>query len=232
MGNVNVYAFLKFAKAEYLHKMRNEGLLHLKSLRYYSELEDAEKGDAFEGVDRIWQPKHIGELTIRTNTSLGDFTATPVKDLSGPVRTKLNRVMDCNVYCLFAITEPGDGELVDARNFGLGDSAVLILNPSKFRSRFYSAAHVAGLACQGSPVEYYSGEDYSGTVGPFRKRSSYAHQHEHRFVVRPGSGVPRELIIGSMKDIMSEVLPASEINRYLDFSPKSFREAGLAQLAP
>jgi hypothetical protein len=227
MGNVNVYSFLKFAKAEYLHKMRNEGSLHLKSLRYYAELEDTEKGDPFEGVDRIWQPKHIGELTIRTNTSLGNFTATPLRDLAGPVRFRWNRVMDCNVYCLFAITGPVDGELAEVRLRDMGDSAVLILNPSEFRNRIYSAAYKAGLNCQGGAVEYYSGEDYSGTVGPFRKRSRFAYQQEYRFVVWPGSGSPRELTLGSMKDITSEVLPASEVNQCLDFSTKSFQEAGL-----
>jgi len=226
MGHIKVYAFLKFSKAEYLHKLRDEGRLHLKPLRYFAELEDTQRGDAFEGLDTIVQPKHVGELTIKT--SLGSITATPLQDLAGPVRISLNRIMDCNVYCLFAITGPVEGELVDKRNLDFGDSFLLILNPSEFRDRVFSAANGAGLGCENRPVEYYDGEEYSGTVGPFRKRSCHAHQHEYRFVVWPGSTVPRELMAGSMRDITSEILPTSEVNQRLDFSSRSFQEAGLS----
>jgi len=211
MGDVKVYAFLKLSKAEYLQRLRNDGLLHLKPLRYFAELEDPEKGDAFEGLDTIMQPKRVGELTLSTNMSLGSIAVAP-QDLAGPVRISLDRIMDCNVYCLFALTGPVAGALVDKRNLGLGDSFLLILNPHEFRQRVFSAANDAGLNCQAGGVEYYDGENYSGAVGPFRKRSLYAHQNEYRFVVWPGSTAPVELSAGSMQDITSEVLPASYLS--------------------
>jgi len=208
--DTKVYALLKLSRAEHLRKLHDDGLLHLKSLRYFAELEDPERGDPFEGLDTIVQPRHVGELTISTNTVLGSITVAS-RDLAGPVRVSLNRIMDCNVYCLFAVTGPVEGALVDRKNLELGDSFLLILNPHEFRERVFAAAKAAGLNCQAAGVQYYDGENYSGTVGPFRKRSLYAHQNEYRLVVWPGSDVPLQLIAGSLRDITSEVLPA----RYL-----------------
>jgi hypothetical protein len=130
---------------------------------------------------------------------------------------------------MFAITGPVDGELVDKRNFRFGDSFVLVLNPSEFLNRVFSAARDAGFGYQYGPVQYYDSEEHSGDVGPFRKRSEFAHQNEFRFVVRPGSGKAIELIVGNLRDITSEILPLSEVNQRLDFGTKSAQEAGLSR---
>lgn len=225
-----VYAFLKFGKQENLQQLREEGLLYLNPLRYFSDLEsDSEKGDSFEGLDTIYQPKDIGEFIFDTRTDLGKITIAQ-SELAGSVRIGLDRTMACNVYCMFAITRPVDGELVDRRNFGFGDSCVLVLNPTEFLNRAFSAAEVTGLSFECDLVEYYDSAEYTGDVGPFRKRSRYAHQNEFRFVVRPGSNKAIKLIAGSLLDITSEVLPLSEVNQHLDFSTKSAKEAGLSWL--
>jgi hypothetical protein len=220
------YAFLKFGKEEHLHKLR-QGSLYLNTLRYFHDLEfDLERGDPFEGVDTIIQPKHIADFTLDTNTSLGKITAAP-QDCSGPILIGKNRTLACNVYCMFAITGPVDGEFVDERSLGLGDSFVLILNPSEFIKRVSRAATNAGYGYQSGLVQYFNSEEYSGDVGPFRKRTRFEHQKEFRFVVYPAGTRAIELMVGSLLDITSEILPACEVNTCLDFSTKSFHEAGL-----
>ncbi len=204
--------------------------MYMKSLAEFARLErDLERGDCFEGTDTIIQPKHVGECIFDPGEmGLGKFVAKP-SDFAGPIRIGLNRTASCNVYCMFAITKPVDGELVNPKNLGFGDSCVLVLNPTEFLSRVFGTVRAAGLSyLEYRLVEYYDGEEYSGKTGRFRKRSKFAHQNEFRIVVEPGSETPRQLSVGSLLDITSEVLPSSEVNQRLDFSTRSAREAGLA----
>jgi hypothetical protein len=128
---------------------------------------------------------------------------------------------------MFAITGPVDGELVDKRHYHLGDSFVLVLNTSEFLSRVSAAASKAGFAGQYGLVQYYDSQEYTGDVGPFRKRKEFSHQKEFRLVLRPSPGKPVELRVGSLVDITSEVCPASHVNELCDFSSQNAREVGL-----
>jgi len=224
----NIYGLLKFGEKQHIESLRNEGLLYMKPLADFSKLEsDMARGDAFEGATRIIQPKHVGEL-IFDFPPMGKFTANP-SDLAGPLQIGLHKTAACNVYCMFAVTKPVDGELVDRQNFQFGDACVLVLNPTEFLSRVVGAAKNAGLSyLEYRLVEYYDAKDYSGEVGRFRKRSIFAYQNEFRIVVEPGSDTPRKLFAGSLLDITSEILSLSEVNQHLDFSTRSAREAGLS----
>jgi hypothetical protein len=225
-----IYGLLKFGERQHIQAFRNDGLLYMKSLAEFAKLEgDIERDDCFEGTDTIIQPKHLGECIFDAGEmGLGKFVARP-SDFAGPLRIGRNRTVSCSVYCMFAITKPVDGELANPKNFEFGDSCVLVLNPTEFLSRVFRAAKDAGLNyLEYRLVEYYDAEEYSGDTGRFRKRSKFAHQNEFRIVVEPGSETPRELSVGSLIDITSEVLMSSEVNQRLDFSPRSAREAGLS----
>jgi hypothetical protein len=221
---ITYYAFLRFSKEEYLKPFRNEGLLYMNTLRYFRELEDPERGDAFEGDDWIYQPKDT-EMAF-DDPYVGKYKVVP-GDLSGPARFALDRALACNVYCMSAITGPVDGELVDKDKHDLGESFVLVLNTSEFLSRVSAAATKAGLAGKYGLVEYYDSQEYTGDVGPFRKRKEFSHQKEFRLALQPSSGIPVKLSVGSLVDITSEICPVSRINELLDFSTKSAQEAGL-----
>jgi hypothetical protein len=230
-GKQTIYCLLKFGKKQHIKAFRSDGLLYMKPLAEFSKLEsDMARGDCFEGTTRIIQPKHVGQLIIDTGkVGLGKFTAKP-SDLAGPVRIGLHKTASCNVYCMFAVTRPVDGELVGSQNLEFGDSFALVLNPTEFLSRVVGAARDAGVSyLEYNLIEYYDAEEYSGGTGRFRKRSMFAYQNEFRIVVEPGSDTPRMLIIGSLIDITSEVLPLSEVNQILDFSTRSAREAGLSR---
>jgi len=197
----------------------------MNPLRYFSKLEsDLVRTDRFEGTSTIIQPQDIGEFTL--TSILGTVTAQP-SDFVGPVLISRNRTASCNVYCMFAVTRPVDGTLVDRRNLKFGDSFVLILNTQEFLNRVSSAMKTAGLSCKGGLVEYYDCEKHSGETGPFRKPSTFQYQSEFRLIVYPGSSDPVRLNVGSLVDITSEVLPLSDVNKHLDFSTESARKAGL-----
>jgi hypothetical protein len=225
-----IYCLLKFGEKQHIQAFRSDGLLYMKPLAEFTKLEsDMARGDCFEGTTRIVQSKHVGEFIFDTGKlGLGKFTAKP-SDFAGPVRIGLHKTASCNVYCMFAVTRPVHGELVSIQNLAFGDSFVLVLNPTEFLRRVVDAAKDAGISyLEHRLVEYYDAEEYSGETGRFRKRSMFAYQNEFRIVVEPGSDTPRNLILGSLSDITSEVLPLSDINQILDFSPRSAHEAGLS----
>lgn len=227
--NPAIYALLKFGAKQHLEELRKDGLLYMSPLASFAKLEsDMVRDDRFEGTTRIVQPKHIGEFVIDTGKAgLGKLNVNP-SELAGPVRIGLHQTASCNVYCLFAVTGPVDGELVDRQNFQFGDSFVLFLNPTEFLNRVVATARKAGFSyLEHRLVEYYDGDDYSGETGRFRKRSLFSYQNEFRIVVEPGTEAARRLIIGGLTDITSEVLPISEVNEILDFSTRSAREAGI-----
>jgi hypothetical protein len=217
---------LKFGERQHLSEFREKGLLYLNPLSYFSSLEsDSARADPFEGTTTIIQPQHIAEFKF--SSCIGECTASP-SDFVGPIRMSLNRIASCNLYCMFAVTKPIEGELVDKRNFEFGDSFVLVLNTQEFMSRVSLAAQKAGLSGRYGLVEYYDRGERSGEIGPFHKPSTFAYQNEFRIVLRPGSGEPIQLMVGSLLDITSDVSPLREINQIVDFSTKSAREAGLS----
>ncbi len=222
-----IYSLLKFGNRQHLEEFRNEGLLYMRSLAEFAKLEsDMARGDCFEGTTRIFQPKHIKNLAFGGG-AFGMHAINP-SSLKAPLRFSERETASCNVYCMFAVTRPIDGELVSRQNLQFGDSFVLVLNPEEFFNRVVSGAKDAGLSrLESRLVEYFDADDYSGEVGRFRKRSIFAYQNEFRIVVEPGSDEPRKLAVGSLLDITSEVLPLSEASQYLDFSTRSAREAGL-----
>lgn len=227
--NPAIYAFLKFGAKQHLEELRRDGLLYMSPLASFAKLEsDMVRDDRFEGTTRIMQPKHIGEFVIDTGrVGFGKINLNPL-ELTGPVRIGLHQTASCNVYCLFAVTGPVDGELVDHQNFQFGDSFVLFFNPTEFLNRVVVAAQRAGLRfLEHKLVEYYDGDNYSGETGRFRKRSLFSYQKEFRIIVEPGSDTPTKLLAGCLADITSDVLPMSEVNEVLDFSTRSAREAGI-----
>jgi hypothetical protein len=170
------------------------------------------------------QSRDVGNFTFE-HPLVGKFTADP-KDLAGPVVIRLNRESDVNVFCMFALTLPQRSiDHPDNRKFG--DGFVLVLNSEEFLKRIGVAVRLANLRGEARMVEYFDEEKYSGPVGPFLKSSRFKHQSEFRIVVSPGVRDFRELVVGSLEDITTPVLPLAEIDQHVDFSEEKARESGL-----
>jgi hypothetical protein len=139
----------------------------------------------------------------------------------------MNREAERNIFCMFAVTEPQEEPLLHCENLNFGDSFVLILNTQEFFDRIRKAAALIGLRVQANLVEYFDESTYSGKTGVFWKSSQYVHQREYRIVTEPGRSPYRELVLGSLEDITTPVLPLSDLDSMVEFTPKSARDAGL-----
>ena len=219
---------LKFGKKEHLRAFRDDGILYMNTLDYFSNLEsDVPRSDRLEGTDVIIQPQFIKDLVISNPITNFTVRMTPT-DLGGPITMANTQVAACNIYCLFAVTRPVDGGFVDQRNFEFGDSFVLILKTQEFINRVSTTINAMGLGCKHGLVAYYDPNEHSGKTGPFCKASAFAYQNEYRFLASPSNGTPLRTIVGGLSDITSDVLPLPEINRLVDFGTESAREAGLS----
>jgi len=216
----------KFGAAEHLRAFREEGVMHMRTLSYFADLEtNAARNDRLEGSYSIYQPKDVGDFTIE-HPLIGKHTVDP-KELAGPIVFKMNREAERNVFCMFAITEPQEGPLLHSENLNFGDSFVLILNPAAFFDRIRKIAFRIGLKVRADLVKYFDQGTYSGKTGVFRKSSRYAHQREYRIVAEPGLSPYRELVLGSLEDITTPVLPLSDLDSIVEFTPASARDAGI-----
>lgn len=236
----HVWAVLfKFGKREHLEQFRKDGLLFMRPLIEFAEMEsealatgsavDPVRADLYEGADLILHPKDT-EIVVE-GPGPSDDRGRPQKmrvlisreDMAAHTSVSLN-ANSCNAYCMYATTEP---KRVDERNFAFGDSAIIVLNTAEFLRRFAATADALGLKHQCGFIEYFPLDDFSGATGPFRKPSIFEYQREFRLIVRPGCDQPRHLAIGNLEDITSEILPLNEINTRFDFSPENARRAGL-----
>jgi hypothetical protein len=98
----------------------------------------------------------------------------------------------------------------------LGKFAVLIYKVEDFINKVKVKAKTLGCGYANGLVEYYAADSFHGSFkgidGVFKKRSSYSHQNEYRFVFDlPESGSTQKIHIGPLNDIAFK-LPTSEIN--------------------
>jgi len=219
---------MKLGRKEHMEQFRT-GLLYMNTLSYFRDLEaDTARGDRFEGVDSILQPKDLGEAYIDSGIpSIGRIDIRR-EDLAGPITIAMNRTAGCNLFCLYALTKPVNDLLFPTEHDWFeGDSLVLITNTPQFFNRVSKAAREQKLSLQGAPVEYYDENGYSGRVGRFKKSSRFVHQNEYRIGIETGIDGPFRFQIGDIRDITSEVIPFDQADECLKFTEAEAKEAGL-----
>jgi hypothetical protein len=95
---------VRFARRDRLEQLRNGGVVHMNPHTYFRELEaDPDRGDRFEGTDRIIQPNALKRLIIQSNNDARKLII-PASQLRGPLLLSLG-TSSCNIYCMFAETE-------------------------------------------------------------------------------------------------------------------------------
>lgn len=216
---------MKFGQREHLEQFR-AGQLFTKPLEAFAKMErDEVRHDRLEGASRITQPDAIRRLTLTSGD--GQVIDFDSKDLVGPLVMSYGEAVNCNVFCMFSITSPANN-FCDARNFGFGDSFVIVINTHVFLTRVAAGAQHAGFSFDVGVVEYYDERTFSGLTGPFRKPNRFAYQNEVRLAFRPGLIEPQTIDVGDLGDITSDIHPLSDINTLCDFSPDNAALAGLA----
>ena len=198
---------IKFGKQEHLLRLLDEGLLYMNNLPFFWNLEDEDpRGDPFDCIVEVARGPRVSftlpdgkEVFMEGNWTLRMHPAESEK---------------INIFCMYALRPLVEGSFpVDERNFGFGDHALILLNSDEFMSRTESILKSQRIIAKGDLVEYVD-DCYTGKLGPFKKRRRFAYQSEWRFVCRDGPGGPREVRIGSIRDI-SAIIPSAEVNKQI-----------------
>ena len=156
---------------------------------------------------------------------LREYEVDP-NDLAGPVILSYTSEAQQNIFCMFSLTEPTAKPLLTPEHLHFGSHFVLILNTPEFLERIKRTVVSMGLRGEAGLVTYYDDATYAGKIGPFRKPERFAYQKEFRIVVRPGIAPFRNLIIGDISDITSQVLPLANLDIIVDFSEEAAVAAG------
>jgi hypothetical protein len=114
---------------------------------------------------------------------------------------------------------------INERNFQFGEYALVLMNRDEFMRKIESTLKSQKIVPKANLVEYVD-DDYTGKIGPFRKRRMFSYQSEWRLVCKDGPGGPRELAIGSIRNI-SEIIRSDEINNEITVHFEQDSGAGL-----
>jgi hypothetical protein len=196
---------IKFGQQEHLLQLQDEGLLYMNHLPYFWEIEDEElRGDPFDCIAEVARGPKIGftvagskEAFMEGNWTLRMYPTEPEK---------------INIFCMYALRPLIEGTFpVDERNFRFGEYALVLINRDEFMRRIESILKSQRIIAKADLVEYVD-DKYTGKLGPFRKLKRFAYQSEWRLVCYDGQGRPREILIGSIRDI-SVVIRSDEVNK-------------------
>jgi hypothetical protein len=236
MTGSRVTAFVKFFKDESHADQFIKGLLYMKRLRHFQQLEASEtddgRSDAHEAIVSWHQPDRT-ELVF-------EFPGfDPIKidknSLAGPVSITRNFYSDMHVFCITALSIPDPALLqgnhnevqdqlravfqIDPRCLGFGPHAVVV-SAEKFLRHLRQSLRRCNHWYKADLVDYYDETtfhgDFSAEDAPVRKRNSFAWQKEFRVCLQtPIEGdEPRTFNIGDMSAFAIKVRSA-DINACL-----------------
>ena len=197
---------IKFGREVDLLQLRDKGLLYMNKLPYFWGIEDEElRGDPFDCVAEVTRGPKVtmrqpdgSDLVIGGNWVIRMHPPAPEK---------------INIFSMYALRPVIGNFPIDERNFRFGQHALVMLNPQEFMTRIETILKASEIEAKGDLVEYVD-DDHTGKLGPFKKLRKFAYQSEWRLVCMGGSGGPRKIQIGSIRDI-SALIRCDEINTLL-----------------
>lgn len=225
-----VVAFVKLFSNESHADQFIKGVLYMRRLRYFQQLEAPEKddgrADAHEAPVSWHQPDRI-ELV------LGFPGFDPIKigknDLAGPLFITRNFYSDMHLFCLTALSIPdpsllqgGHDEVqaklqaaiqLDARCLEFGPHAVIV-SAERFLPHLRQSLERCNHWFKADIVDYYDETTFHGEFAaedvPFRKQSRFAYQKEFRVCLQtPTAGdEPLTFEIGDMSNFAIKVRSA------------------------
>jgi hypothetical protein len=208
------YMLIKFGAKEHMEAFMDYGEVYMQTLGYYSNLEDRERGDKYEGIVKLHSSNGgVLKLKDRKNEESYSIDLTYIQ-----MRTRDSSLQSVNVYCLYLIQlddsdsfEFGAKISVDVVN-GFGDTAVLIYDVEEFLHRVVNAAEDKNFSVVHRIVKYLNLRDYTGDLGPFKKDITFSHQCEYRIAVgrHERDNKPVKLNIGPL-DGVAIMIKASDV---------------------
>ena len=192
------------------------GKLFMNTIRSFKEYTDESgelRGDEYEGVVALYQPKMLGEIKI------GDI-CIPASELAAPIVMHGNQLLNHNVFCIYSLNSRGHDSVsaetiydfkrtLDLHKscFGLGKHCVVILNVTEFISRCTSAIKKEDFDGSLGLVDYFNEHEFHGNMPEkklgYQKRSFFSHQREYRVKIdtRRTTPSPYILEVGDLSDI-------------------------------
>ena len=206
---------IKFGQQDHLLQLQDEGLLYLNLPQYFWKVEDEElRGDFFDCIAEVARGPRTG-VTLADDREIfmeGEW----ILRMYPPELEKIN------IFCMYALRPLLEETFpVDKKNFQFGDHALLLINRDEFMRRIESTLESKKIRAEANLVEYVD-DNYTGKLGPFRKRKRFAYQSEWRLACSNGPGKHREIRIGSIRDI-SVIMRSDEVNKTIrvDFEQDS-----------
>jgi len=196
---------IKFGQLDHLLQLQNEGLIYMNCLPYFWEIEDGElRGDPFDCNARI---DHGPKISIVLEDGREVFMeGVWTYGMHPPEPEKIN------LFCMYALRPLTEGTFpIDEGNFRFGEYALVLINRDEFMLRVGSVLTSQRIKAHADLVGYVD-DCYRGELGPFRKLSKFKYQSEWRLVCRDGAGRPREIRIGSIRDI-SVIIRSDQVNK-------------------
>lgn len=198
----------------------------IRSFKEYKDESGELRGDEYEGIVALYQPKKLGEIKI------GEVSI-PASELAAPIVVHGNELLTNNVFCIYSLNSRGH-DTVSAETlsdfkrtleihescFGLGQYCVVIMNATKFIERCKYAIEKHDFDGALGLVDYFDEHEFHGNMPKeqlgFQKRSFYSHQREYRVKIntRRLESQPFNLDVGNLSDIAVLMTP-KEFNEKL-----------------
>ncbi len=186
----------KFGLRQHIEEFVGEGHLYMNTLSYFRTLEDGTlRQDKEEGSAFCMQPGKA-KLGIEVD---GAFQEIP--DIVGPIVYWDEIDQRSNVFCMYVLRASPAAALIDPQNFEFGDTFALLTDGNEFLRRVRLAVQDSGQRLQWGLVEYVDRATYHGSMGIFKKFSSFSYQSEFRIALVPGTGRAYSLRVGDLSDI-------------------------------
>lgn len=196
---------IKFGKQKNLLRLRDEGLLYMNNLPYFWKIEDDElRGDPFDCIAEVARGPRISfpsadgkEMSMGGNWTIRMHPPEPEK---------------INIFCMYALRPLIDETFpLNEKNFQFGEHALVLMNRDEFMRRIELTLKSQKIEANANLVEYVD-DGYVGKIGSFIKLRRFSYQSEWRLVCYDGPGGPREIKLGSIRDI-SEIIRSDEVNK-------------------
>lgn len=202
MDNVKLFCFIKFGKKQHMENLLKQGQLHFSPLENFSESDEKERGDSFEGALQIINDQFT-EITC-DHPELG-------KHIFKVDSNSLGRIVQYSTapFCSYSILSVTGASFSDGDTYKLnsslatfGDHAVLIKEPIEFINRI-KAKLISEQVEFGCKLIQYKDYNLRGEIKTdfFHKHISYAHQAEYRFLIKHKEAI--DFNIGSIEEFSS-----------------------------
>jgi len=190
-----------------------KGNFYMNSVHYFRTIED--KGgemrkDFCEGYAKIVQPSEFHYLYHPNALPDGSEWKMSSQHLIGGVLRDPFYFEHGKIFCFYEIKynqNKMEIEPIDNRILDFGDAFICITNVMEFTKRINRAIgekqDVLMPQANFYRVEYYNDNEFSGTLGPLRKRMKYKWQNEFRLYVELKEKHTKQYIlpIGDISDI-------------------------------